>query len=282
MLFCTGDSGSVNKLSRHTKSPRKAGTTKMETKEKNMSGSSLTVQERNWVARNSILKSTNERLSVSMQNERNQFAKCMDLEARKLRGKLTLLMSRSNPNIKKAARSLSKEENSEDACKLRLPTIKSEVRSAPSSPLSLARRKPGLCWDNLSVSPPGSGAWVFRRGSLPDVDSPRRSPVLSRQVRRSSSYREEHRPSLVPAISPGAEESSPKLSPLVPRNLKLRVLARRGSGLIKGLPNESDVPPLSPPLEDQFKSLGACRYLRRGTEGEVDSFAKETRDTQQC
>ena len=238
------------------------------------SGSLLTAKERNWAVKNSILKSTNQRLNDSMQNERNQFTKSMDFQAKKLREKLTLMTPSTNypSGAKIDARSSAKEENSDD--KLKLPAIKSEVKSAPSSP-NLGRRNSIFSWENLSVSPPGGKDLVSRRSSNNDIESPRRSMVINRQMRRSFSYRGECRPTLVPPILTGVEDGNDKVSPLIPRNLKLREAARRDS-VLKTLANEHEVSAQqTPTLEDQFKSLGTCRYLRRGTESDLKELAKE-------
>lgn len=244
----------------------------METaKDKPKSESLLTVKERNWAVRNSILKSTNQRINDSMQNERHQFAKSMDFQAKKLREKLTLMMPSTKPSgAKNDARSSAKEDSDD---KLKLPVIKRDVKSAPSSP-NLGGRNSVFSCDNLSVSPSGREDLVRRRGSYNDIESPRGSPVISRQTRRSFSYHGERRPTLVPPILTGIEEGNDKVSPLIPRNLKLREAARRGS-VLKAVANERSAQQ-SQTLEDQFKSLGTCRYLRRGTEGDLKELAKET------
>jgi len=237
-------------------------------------GSSLTVKQRTCAQRNSLLRHTNQRISASIQNEHNQFAKSMDFEAKKLRKKLALMIPWTTPNGMNDTKSTARADNSDD--KLKLPAINSEAKSAPCSP-NPARRKDTFSWDNLSVSPPSSEAWVLRRSSFNDIDSPRSSPVITRKMSRSLSYRGERRPTLVPPVSPGAEEGNANVSPLLPRNLKLREQARRCS-ILRAFTTESDSPQ-SPTLEDQFKSLGECRYLRRGTDGDVKVINTKASDT---
>ena len=248
----------------------------MEAKE--LSSSSLTVKQRNCAQKNSLLRHTNEKINASIQNEHNQFAKSMDFEAKKLRQKLTIMMPWTKPNATNDARSRSstKEENSED--NLKLPAIKTEAKSAPCSP-NLNQRKSVYSWDNLSISPPEQE--VLRRGSFNDItfESPRNSPGLRRKTSRSFSYRGERRPTLAPPLSPTSENATPKLSPLLPRNLKLREQARRES-ILKVTTSENDEAQ-SPTLEEEFKSLGTCRYLRRGTDGNVKDLAKEAPETAQ-
>lgn len=228
--------------------------------------SALSIKQRNCAQRNSLLKHTSQKISASIQSEHNQFERSMDFEAKKLRKKLTLMI----PNAVNDARtSATKEENSEEngLHKLKLPVIKNEPNSAPCSP-TLGHRKSHFTWNNLSVSPP-SPSPLPRRGSYNDIsDSPRSSPILSRKMSRSFSHRD-RRPTLVPLSPPssGTEDLSGRTSPsLMPRNLKLREQARRESVLKASLgQNEIESPAQSPTLEDQFKSLGTCRYLRRAT-----------------
>lgn len=248
----------------------------MDAKESN--SPSLTVKQRDCAQRNSLLRHTNQRISVSIQNEHTRFAKNMDFEAKKLRKKLTLMMPWTKPNGMNDVRSPTREEPSEDT--LKLPIIRSQPKSAPCSP-NLGRNKTNFSCDNLSISPPGPEAWALRRGSFNDIDSPRNSPVISRKMSRSFSYRGERRPTLVPPLSPGSEDGNVKVSPLLPRNLKLREQARRESSAsaLKAFTTDSNAGALSPTLEDQFKSLGTCRYLRRATEGDVKDVASEAPDT---
>lgn len=248
----------------------------MEVNEK--SNSSLTVKQRNCAQRNSLLRQTNQRISASIQNEHNLFAKSMEFEAKKLRQKLTVLIPcRTKTNSTNNVRSPTKEEEtSED--KLKLPVIRNEVKSAPCSP-SQERRRSTFSWDNLNVS--STGKDVLRRGSFNDIafESQRSSPIPRRKTSRSFSSRGELCPQfLTPVqVSPSSEDgNSSKVSPLMPRNLKLREQARRDS-LLKLFPNEGDKPQ-SPTLEDQFKTLGSCRYLRRDTEGDLKILVKETPD----
>lgn len=238
------------------------------------SNSSLTVKQRNCAQRNSLLRQRNQRISASIQNEHNLFAKSMEFEAKKLRQKLTVLIPcRTKTNSTNNVRSPTKEEEtSED--KLKLPVIRNEVKSAPCSP-SQERRRSTFSSDNLNVS--ATGKDVLRRGSFNDIafESQRISPVPRRKTSRSFSYRGELCPPF--QVSPSLEDGNPsKVLPLMPRNLKLREQARRDS-LLKLFPNESDKPQ-SPTLEDQFKTLGSCRYLRRDTEGDLKLVVKETPD----
>ena len=238
------------------------------------SNSSLTVKQRNCAQRNSLLRQRNQRISASIQNEHNLFAKSMEFEAKKLRQKLIVLIPcKTRTNATNNVRSLTKEEEtSED--KLKLPVIRNEVKSAPCSP-SQERRRSTFSSDNLNVS--ATGKDVLRRGSFNDIafESQRISPVPRRKTSRSFSYRGELCPPF--QVSPSSEDGNPsKVLPLMPRNLKLREQARRDS-LLKLFPNESDKPQ-SPTLEDQFKTLGSCRYLRRDTEGDLKIVVKETPD----
>ncbi|KAL9954865.1 hypothetical protein ACROYT_G042450 [Oculina patagonica] len=227
--------------------------------------SALSIKQRNCAQRNSLLKHTNQKISASIQSEHNQFERSMNFEAKKLRKKLMLMI----PNPANDTRTSStKEENSEEngQHKLKLPAIKNEPNSAPCSP-TLGHRKSHFTWNNLSVSP-SSPIPMPRRGSYNDIsDSPRNSPILSRKMSRSFSHRD-RRPTLVPLSppSPGTEDGSGRISPaLMPRNLKLRDQARRESVLKASLAQNEIESPQSPTLEDQFKSLGTCRYLRRAT-----------------
>ena len=230
----------------------------MEANEK--SNSSLTVKQRNCAQRNSLLRQTNQRISASIQNEHNLFAKSMEFEAKKLRQKLTFLIpcprlpcsttTNSTNNVRSPAK---EEETSED--KLKLPVIRNEVKSAPCSPSLERRRSRAFSWDNLNVSPTGKD--ILRRGSFNDIafESQRSSPIARRKTSRSFSYRGELCPQfLTPEhVSPRSEDGNPsKVSPLMPRNLKLREQARRDR-LLKLFPNEGDKPQ-SPTLEDQLKT----------------------------
>ena len=225
--------------------------------------STLSIKEKNFVQRNSLLKHTSQKISASIQSEHKQFERNMNFEAKKLRKKLTLMI----PSARNEARtSATKEENSEEngLHKLKLPVIKNEANSAPCSP-TLGHRKSHFTWNNLSVSPPCPSP-PLRRGSYNDIsDSARSSPVaILRKMSQSFSYRD-RRPTLIPLSppSPGIDDSSGKISPsLLPRNLKLREQARRESVLKANLEQNEIESPQSPTLEDQFKSLGTCRYLR--------------------
>ena len=189
------------------------------------SNSSLTVKQRNCAQRNSLLRQTNQRISASIQNEHNLFAKSMEFEAKKLRQKLTVLIPcRTKTNSTNNVRSPTKEEEtSED--KLKLPVIRNEVKSAPCSPSLERRRSRAFSWDNLNVSPTGKD--ILRRGSFNDIafESQRSSAIARRKTSRSFSYRGELCPQfLTPEhVSPRSEDGNPsKVSPLMPRNLKLR------------------------------------------------------------
>lgn len=241
-------------------------TRNMERGEKTKSSSSLTAKERNCVVRNIILRSTNERISVSMQSERNQFTKSLNFEAKKLREKLTLLTPRTNTNSNLDAASSTMKEPSFDTGKLKLPVIKNESRSAPCSPV-LDKRKsiPQCSSDNANSSlPKPIEAWPRRRSNDDAVYSLTSTPVMLRKLGRSTPYQEGRRASLpVPPSPPNAEENNNvKVSPLMPRNLKLRQLARR-EGVLKEFTVEGETQDQGPTLEDQFKSLGTCRYLRQ-------------------
>lgn len=233
----------------------------------------LSVKERNCVQKNSLLRQTNQKISASIQSEHNRFERKMDLEAKKLRKKLTMMIQIAKPVTNKDAGSCSpsKTEDSVDASsKLRLPAIKTEIKSAPCSPI-LGHRKTTFPWENVSLSPhSGSNPLpIPRRCSYNEIfPSPQGSPILTRQS--SSSFLNRDRPSELIQLSPrspGLEENNGKLSPsLLPRNLKLREQARRDS-LLKATPGMQSTQ--GPSLEDQFRSLGSCRYLRRATVGHV-------------
>lgn len=234
--------------------------------------SALTIKQRDCAQRNLLLRRTNQKVSASIQNEHNQFERNMDFQAKQLRKKLTLLIPGSKPNAMNDTRlCATKEDNSAEENglhNLKLPVIKTQASSAPSSP-TLDRRNSNFSWNNIiSMSPPSPSPLTLRRGSYNDIsDSPRSSPSLSRtrEMSRSFSYHRDRRATLMSLSppSPGLEDGNVKSSPsLLPRNLKLREQARQES-ILKA--SEVESPPLSPTLEDQFKSLGTCRYLRRGT-----------------
>ena len=241
----------------------------MEEQSKN---SGLSVKQRDCVQRNSLLRQTNQKISASIQSEHNQFERKMDFEAKKLRKKLTLMIPGTKPTTNSDARFCPKKaDNSEEDGSniLKLPAIKKELHSAPCSP-NLGHRKSIFSWDNVNLSPPsGPNPLVLRRGSFNDIRAD--SPAFTQQASRSFSHRD--RPSGLlqsSPLSPGLEpDNSGKTSPsLLPRNLKLRELARRES--FKASLGQIEMePPQSPTLEDQFKSLGSCRYLRRATIGHL-------------
>lgn len=238
--------------------------------------SSLTFKQRNCAQRNSLLRHMSQKINASIQSQHNQFERSMDFEAKKLRKKLTLMI----PNTVNNARTQTawKEENCEEngQNKLKLPVIKKEPSSAPCSP-TLVQRKSHFTWNNLNMLPPRSSPLMLRRASYNDIsDSPRSSPVMTRKVSRSLSYRDRLRPALIPLSPPPptTEDVNGRTSPsLVPRNLKLREQARR-EGLHKAEQTEIESPQ-SPTLEDQFNSLGTCRYLRRATIEIVETLADE-------
>ncbi|XP_068684638.1 uncharacterized protein [Montipora foliosa] len=246
----------------------------MEPIEKRKSNSVLTTRERDCAVKNTLLRSQNDRMSITMQNERNQFTKSLDFEAKKLREKLTLLMPPTSTNTKIDTGSTTTETSIESS-KLKLPVIKRESRSVPSSPQLDGRKSlTQISWDNLSSSQPKLiEAWP-RRGSSNDADTQRCSPFMLRQQGRSISGRR----------ATNAEDSKyVNVSPLMPRNLKLRELSRRES-LLKELPalNQSDTPLQGDTLKDQFNSLETCRYLRQGTkeDGKEANESKEMTDTE--
>lgn len=239
--------------------------------------SSLTFKQRNCARRNSLLRHTSQKINASIQSEHNQFERSMDFEAKKLRRKLTLMI----PNVVNNARTQTawKEENCEEngQNKLKLPVIKKEPSSAPCSP-TVGQRKSQFTWNNLNMlSAPSPSPLMLRRASCNDVsDSPRSSPALTRKISHSFSYRDRLRPALVPMSPPPpvTEDVNGRTSPsLLPRNLKLREQARR-EGLHKAEQTEIESPQ-SPTLEDQFNSLGTCRYLRRATIETVQTLADE-------
>lgn len=243
--------------------------------------SKLSIKQRNCVQRNTLLKHTGKQINASIQSEHNRFERSMNFEAKKLRKKLTLMIPNAANDARTAA---TKEENSEEdnPNKLKLPVIRNEPNSAPCSP-TLGTRKSHFTWSNLSVSSP-IAIPLPRRGSYNDIsDSPRSSPALSRKMSRSFSYRD-RRPTLVPLSppSPGLEDGSDRIStpPLLPRHLKLRELARRESVKASLEQNETESPQ-SPTLEDQFKSLGTCRYLRRATIEIAKTPAEDEKDSNQ-
>ena len=243
--------------------------------EETSKNSSLTVKQRNCAQRNSLLRHTSQKINASIQSQHNQFERSMDFEAKKLRKKLTLMI----PNAVNNARTQAawKKENGEEngQNKLKLPVIKKKPSSAPCSP-TLGQRKSHFTWNNLNILPPSANRpLLLRRASYNDVnDSPRSSPVMTRKISRSFSYRDNLRPTLVPLSPPppASEDPNGRTSPsLLPRNLKLREQARR-ERLQKAEQTES---PQSPTLEDQFNSLGTCRYLRRATIEIVETLADE-------
>ncbi|XP_068729695.1 uncharacterized protein [Montipora capricornis] len=245
--------------------------------EKRKSNSLLTTRERDCAVKNTILRSKNDRMSITMQNERNQFTKSLDFEAKKLREKLTLLM----PPTSTPAGSTT-TETSIDSSKLKLPVIKRESRSVPCSPQLDGRKSlTHISLDNLNSSQPKLlEAWP-RRGSSNDADTQRCSPSMIRQQGRSISGR---RATLPTTSFTNAEDSKyVNVSPLMPRNLKLREFSRRES-LLKELPalNQSDTPLQGDTLKDQFNSLETCRYLRQGTkeDGKEANESKEMTDTE--
>ena len=237
---------------------------------------SLTCKQRNCAQRNSLLRHTSQKINASIQSQHNQFERSMEFEAKKLRKKLTLMIPNAVNNAR--IRTTWKEENCEEngQNKLKLPVIKKESSSAPCSP-TLAQRKSSFTWNNLNMLPPSPSPLMLRRASYNDIsDSSRSSPLMRRKVSRSFSYRDGLRPALVP-LSPSlpvSEDPNGRTSPsLIPRNLKLREQARR-EGLQKAEQTELESPQ-SPTLEDQFNSLGTCRYLRRATIEIVETLADE-------
>lgn len=255
----------------------------MERGEKNKGSSFLTAKERNCAMRNTILRNTNERISVSMQNEQTQLTKSLNFEAKKLREKLTLLTPRANTNSNLDAASSTAKEPSFETSKLKLPVIKNESRSAPCSPL-LDNRKSisNFSLDNVNSSQSQAKpkeAWPRRLSTNDAVDFLRSSPVVLRKSDRLTSYRQERRASLgPPSLSNTEENNNVKISPLMPRNLKLRQLARRESHLKEFLV-EGETPDQGPTLEDQFKSLGTCRYLRQGIKDDLKGSDEATEMT---
>lgn len=241
--------------------------------------SSLSIKQRNCAQRNSVLRHTSQKINASIQSEHNQFERKMDFEAKKLRKRLTLMI----PNAVNNARTTATKEENCDANgqhKLKLPIIKNEPSSAPCSP-TLGQRKSHFTWNNVNMLPPSPSPLMLRRGSYNDIsDSPRSSPVISRKMSRSFSHRD-RRPALAPLSPPppATEDANGRISPsLLPRNLKLRELARRESLLKAGLEQTEVESPQSPTLEDQFNSLGSCRYLRRATIETVETLADEEKD----
>ena len=238
--------------------------------------SSLSFKQRNCAQRNLILRHTSQKINASIQSEHNRFERSMDFEAKKLRKKLTLMI----PNALNNARTQTawKEENCDEngQNKLKLPVIKKEPSSAPCSP-TLGRRKSHFTWNNLNMLPPSPNPLMLRRASYNDVsDSPRSSPVITRKASRSFSYQDRLRPALIPLSppSPTTEDGNGSTSlSLLPRNLKIREQARR-EGLHKAEQTEIESPQ-SPTLEDQFNSLGTCRYLRRASIEIVETLADE-------
>ena len=238
--------------------------------------STLTFKQRTCAQRNSLLRHTSQKINASIQSQHNQFERSMDFEAKKLRKKLTLMI----PNAVNKTRTQTawKEENCGEngQNKLKLPVIKKESSSAPCSP-TLGQRKARFTWNNLNMLPPSPNPLVLRRASYNDIsDSPRASPLITRKISRSFSYRDRLRPALIPLSPPPptAEDANGGTSPsLLPRNLKLREQARR-EGLHKAEQTELESPQ-SPTLEDQFNSLGTCRYLRRATIEIVETLADE-------
>lgn len=237
---------------------------------------SLTCKQRNCAQRNSLLRHTSQKINASIQSQHNQFERSMEFEAKKLRKKLTLMIPNAVNNAR--IRTTWKEENCEEngQNKLKLPVIKKESSSAPCSP-TLAQRKSSFTWNNLNMLPPSPSPLMLRRASYNDIsDSSRSSPLMRRKVSRSFSYRDGLRPALVPLSPPlpVSEDPNGRTSPsLIPRNLKLREQARR-EGLQKAEQTELESPQ-SPTLEDQFNSLGTCRYLRRATIEIVETLADE-------
>ncbi|XP_015757309.1 PREDICTED: uncharacterized protein LOC107336758 [Acropora digitifera] len=254
----------------------------MERAEKTKGSSLLTAKERNCAVRNTILRSTNEKISVSMQNEQNQLTKSLNFEAKKLREKLTLLTPRANTNSNLDAASSTTKEPSFETSKLKLPVIKNESRSAPCSPLLDNRKSITNFSSNISDNVNSSQsqakrteAWPRRISTNDAVDLQRSSPLVLRKSDRLTSYRQER---LGPPSLPYTEENNNvKISPLMPRNLKLRQLARWES-LFKEFLVEGETPDMGPTLEDQFKSLGTCRYLRQGTKDDLKESAEATEE----
>lgn len=258
----------------------------MERAEKTKVSSLLTAKERNCAVQNTILRSTNERKSVSMQNEQNQFTKSFNFEAKKVREKLNLLTPRANTNSNLDAASSTTKEPSFETSKLKLPVIKNESRSAPCSPLLDNRKSITNFSSNISDNVNSSQsqakrteAWPRKVSTNDAVDLQRSSPLVLRKSDRLTSYRQGRPASLGPPSLPYTEENNNvKISPLMPRNLKLRQLARRESHFKEFLV-EGETPDMGPTLEDQFKSLGTCRYLRQGTKDDLKESAEATEVT---
>lgn len=194
----------------------------------------------------------------SIRRARDQFEKQMNQEAKVLLKKVKVPM---------AGTFSAKKTTTND---LKLPDINtSGNNSTPSSPL-LKRDKPSSARapQSLSVLLPPSGP---RRGSVNNIDSLHvpSSPLVNR--RGSFHGTTDFRPSLSqsPLSSPLLDRRRmtlgvvPSLNVAKPgpttKHLAVRQL-RRGSII------SSTSPPPSPPepsaLEDQFKALESCRYLR--------------------
>lgn len=220
-----------------------------------------------------------------MQNEQNQLTKSLNFEAQKLREKLTLLTPRANTNSNLDAASSTTKEPSFETSKLKLPVIKNESRSAPCSPLLDNRKSITNFSSNISDNVNSSQsqakrteAWPRRISTNDAVDLQRSSPLVLRKPDRLTSYRQERPACLGPPSLPYTEENNNvKISPLMPRNLKLRQLARWES-LFKEFLVKGETPDMGPTLEDQFKSLGTCRYLRQGTKDDLKESAEATEE----
>ena len=239
--------------------------------------SSLTFKQRNCAQRNSLLRHTSQKMHASIQSQHNQFERSMDFEAKKLRKRLTLMIPNAVNKVRTQTtwKEESCGENGQNKLKLP-PVIKREPSSAPCSP-TLGQRKSHFTCNNLNMLPPSPNPLMIRRASYNDIsDSLRGSPVITSKISRSFSYRDCLRPALSPLSppQPATEDGNAGTSPsLLPRNLKLREQARR-EGLYKAEQTELE-PPQSPTLEDQFNSLGTCRYLRRATIEIVETLADD-------
>ena len=230
-------------------------------------------KQKSYVQRNLFLQKANQRLSVSLQTEKNLYERRMDLAAKNLKKKLTLLIPTNKPSINSA--------KGENGCKiLKLPEIGNGISSAPSSP-TLKRVSsdiwggrfniPRLSQTSLSPTP---NNLPIRRGSCTDVDMFKSSPLLARRAAsRTSSLPKEQRVSSVGVaqedrrsrVAQGFNDAS---------GAKKSKLTNAGSSK-----KWNDTIPPSPSLGKQFEALGSCRYLRRSIGEDDDAVIKVNGET---
>lgn len=203
------------------------------------------------------------KLQDSIRLERDQFEKRMNQDAKAFLRKVKVPIAGSLNTRKTTTNDIKLPE-----------IIESGSKSTPSSP-SLGRPKPSS-YDNstraqspsvlLLPSGPRRGSvnniadslavplspLVNRRGSFPEISSPFQSPLSSPLLERRR---------MTVGVIPSAKQGP------TTKYLAIRQLQRIDSIISSTSPPPS---PVHSTLEDQFKALESCRYLRRGSSWEDD------------